>query len=138
MTFKRFYDRIVVLKMEIEMKAVNSKSFIGMLSEEKPVLCFFHRVKEDAHVPVIREIIKKLEKELPLLPVYEFVTDESPANQELVDVIEIVDKPVLIIYKNGCFSRYKDKLFNEKAVSQFLGSKTTYLPKEAKKVEVEA
>jgi hypothetical protein len=123
--------------MEIQMQAVNSKSFINMLSEEKPVVCFFHRQKEDAQVPVVREILTKLEKELPLLPVYEFITDESPENKQLCDIVEIVDKPVLVIYKNGNFSRYKDKQLNEKSIAQFLGNKVIYMPKEPNKSQIE-
>lgn len=108
-----------------------------MLSEDKPVICFFHRQKEDAQVSAIKTVLAKFEKELPLLPVYEFITDESPENQELCEIVEIVDRPVLIIYKNGCFSRYKDKLFTEKSISMFIGSKSTYQPKQSTKATIE-
>jgi len=121
------------------MQVANSENFVNMLSEEKPVLCFFHRQKEDTQVPVVKQILTKLEKQLPLLPVYEFVTDATPANQQLCDIIEIVDKPVLVIYKNGNFSRYRDKQLNEKAILAFLGNTAIY--KEAKveqeKIEVD-
>jgi hypothetical protein len=112
--------------MEIQMQVANSENFVNMLSEEKPVVCFFHRQKEDAQIPVIKQVLAKLEKQLPLLPLYEFVTDATPANQQLCDVIEIVDKPVLVIYKNGNFSRYKDKQLNEKSILAFLGNKAIY------------
>jgi hypothetical protein len=112
--------------MEIQMQVANSENFVNMLSEEKPVLCFFHRQKEDAQVPVIKQALTKLEKQLPLLPLYEFITDATPANKQLCDIIEIVDKPVLVIYKNGNFSRYKDKQLNEKSIAAFLGNKSIY------------
>lgn len=122
--------------MEIQMQVANSENFINMLSEEKPVVCFFHSKKEDDKIPAIKQILVKLEKQLPLLPVYEFITDETPANKQLCETVEIVDKPVLVIYKNGNFSRYKDKQLNEKSIVAFLGNKNIYMEAEEKKEKV--
>ncbi len=121
------------------MQVANSENFVNMLSEERPVLCFFHRQKEDTQVPAIKQILTKLEKQLPLLPVYEFVTDATPENKKLCDVIEIVDKPVLVIYKNGNFSRYRDKQLNEKSILAFLGNTAIYkeVKEEKEKIEVD-
>lgn len=120
------------------MKPSNSKNFVSMLSEELPVVCFFHKKSDDVQIKKIKEILLKVEKQLPLLPLYEFVTDENPDNERLSEVMEIASNPVIIIYKDGCFNRYKDKKFTELEITQFIGGKKIYMPKEEKKIELEA
>lgn len=124
--------------MEIQMQVANSENFVTMLSEEKPVLCFFHPQKEETQVIAVKQILDKLKKQLPLLPLYEFITDETPANKKLCEIVEIVDKPVIVIYKNGNFSRYKDKQLNEKSILAFLGNKAIYQEVKQEKEKIEA
>jgi len=124
------------------MKEANSKNFISMLSEDKPVMCFFHYKAEESQVKKIKEIVTSIQKKLPLLPAYEYIIDENPENQLLCDVMEVSSTPVLIFYKNGCFNRYKDKQFSEASVMQFVGSKKQYMldeekDKEKKKIDVD-
>lgn len=122
------------------MKEANSKNFISMLSEDKPVMCFFHYKAEESQVKKIKEIVKAIEKKLPLLPAYEYIIDENPENQLLCDVMEVSSTPVLIFYKDGCFSRYKDKQFSEASIMQFIGNKKQYMPaeeSEKKKIDVD-
>lgn len=122
------------------MKEANSKNFISMLSEDKPVMCFFHSKVEESQVKKIKEIVSSIQKKLPLLPAYEYIIDESPENQLLCDVMEVSSNPVLIFYKDGCFNRYKDKQFSEASIMQFIGNKKQYMideDKEKKKIEVD-
>ncbi|NCQ52259.1 hypothetical protein GW796_10310 [archaeon] len=109
------------------MKVSGSKNFIGMLSEDKPLLCFFHNKKEDKNIQKIKDILIKVKKELPLLPLYEYVVDDSDENQQLCDIVEINVLPILIVYKDGCFSRYKDKKFTEAEILKFVGNKRQYV-----------
>ncbi len=119
------------------MLTVNAKSFISMLSEEKPVVCFYHSKEEDENILKIKDVLKNIKKELTLLPLYEFIRDEDEENEYLCDVMEIAKYPILVMYKDGCFNRYKAKEFSEKEILKFLGNKTIYMPKELKKVEVD-
>ncbi len=112
------------------MQVANSKNFISMLSEDKPVVCFYYKKEDEAQVKKIKEALLKIEKSLTLLPLYEFVTNDNPDNERLCEEMGIVDRPLLVVYKEGCFNRYKDKQFTEDAILQFLGNKKIYMPKE--------
>ena len=118
------------------MKTATSKDFISMVSEEKPAVCFYHKKEEDAQVKKTKEILLKIKKEYVLLPMYEFLTDANPDNEQLCEVLEIADRPMLIIYKDGCFSRYKDKKFTEKEIVKFIGNKRLYSPQEKEKINI--
>ncbi len=121
------------------MLTANAKNFISMLSEEKPVVCFYHS-KEDSdneNVIKVKEVFKNIKKELTLLSVYEFIRDGDEESEYLCDVMEIAKYPILVMYKDGCFNRYKAKGFSEKEILKFLGNKNIYIPKEPKKVEVD-
>ncbi len=131
---------IGIILLENIMLKSNHKNFISMLSEEKPVVCFYHVKEEDEQIKKIKETLAKVKKELPLLPLYEFIRDETEQDEHLCNVMEVTPYPVIIVYKNGCFNRYKDKNFTEKELLKFIGNKTLYSSIEEKakdKIEVD-
>lgn len=120
------------------MKKANSSDFISILSETKPAMIMFYtsEQEEDANVKKIKQTIKAVEKKLPLLNAYEFITDEDEQNAILCENIEVTQTPILIIFKDGCFSRYKNKGFTEKSVAAFIGNKRLYEKPKEKVIEV--
>lgn len=119
------------------MKKATSKDFIGIIAEEKPPL-FLFRYKKDPHSDKIAMLLEELSPEFPLLNIYEYIIDENKDNELLAEHLELDKTPLLVFYKNSCFNRYKDKNFNKKALSLFLGSKRIYAkpPKEKEEKEV--
>lgn len=113
------------------MKKADHTNFVSVLSEAKPVLIFFHHRADAAASQKIKTVFKTVEKELPLLPLYEYVVDQNEENQILAEYIEVTETPVCIFYKGGNFHRYKDKLFNKKSIMSFIGNKNIYIEKEA-------
>lgn len=119
------------------MLAVDRNSFISMLSEELPVMCFFHDIKEDEQIKEIKALLNKIEDGLPKLKIYEFIRNKTEDDEYLCDVLEVAKYPILIFYKNGCFSRYKAKDFTEKEIIKFLGNTKIYEKSIAKPIEVD-
>jgi hypothetical protein len=117
------------------MKKADHTNFVSVLSEAKPVLIYFHHKADAAQTQKIKAILKSVEKELPLLPLYDYTVDATDENQLLADFIEVTETPVFIFYKNGNFHRYKDKIFTKKSISQFIGNKNLYTEKEVKKLD---
>ncbi len=119
------------------MKNVNRKDFISMLSEDLPVLCFFHEKDADSsQVKEIRDTIIKIEGQLPRLKTFEFIRNLTEEDEQMCDIMEIANYPILIVYKGGNFSRYKAKDFSEKEIIKFLGNTKIYENK-TQKIEVE-
>ena len=112
------------------MLRADCKNFVSVISDEKPVLIFFRHLAQEAVTKKIETILLKIKKELPLLPLYDFIIDDNEENQVLCDFLEVNNAPVLVFYKDGCFSRYKSKMFNDKAIKEFIGGKSTYSAKE--------
>lgn len=108
------------------MQEANSKNFIHLLTNEKPIMIFFHYKDETKEVDKIKSVLNELEKDFPLLPSYEYVIDANEDNKILAEHLEVDKTPVLTFYKNGSFNRYKDKLFTKKAIALFIGSKKLY------------
>lgn len=118
------------------MKQADHTNFISVLSEEKPVMVYFHHRADAAQTEKIKAILKPIEKELPLLAVYEYVVDSCEENEVLAEYIEVTETPVIIFYKNGNFHRYKDRIFNKKSISSFIGNKNIYIEQEEKPKKV--
>lgn len=117
------------------MKPVNKKNFVSMLSEDLPVLCFFYEKNEDnpnKQIKEIKDVVIKIEKQLPKLKTFEFVRNMTEDDEYFCDMMEIAKYPILIIYKDGCFSRFKSKDFSEKEILKFLGNTKIYQEKEEK------
>lgn len=108
------------------MNTADHTNFISVLSEAKPSMIFFHHKADAAQTAKIKIILKAIEKELPLLPLYEYVVDANEENQILSEYIEVTETPVFIFYKEGNFHRYKDKNFTKKSISAFIGNKKLY------------
>lgn len=114
------------------MDKVDHSNFITVLSEEKPVMIFFHHKADAAQTQKIKIVLKSVEKDLPLLPLYEYIIDQNDENQILAEYIEVIDTPVFIFYKGGNFHRfhiYKPNKFNKKVIMQFIGNKNLYIEK---------
>lgn len=109
---------------------VDASNFVSVISGDKPVLIFFHHKAQEAITKKINTNLLKIKKNLPLLPLYEFIVDETEENIILCDFVEINNAPVLIFYKDGCFSRYKAKDFSEKSLIEFIGNKKLYAVKD--------
>lgn len=107
------------------MEKATSKNFISILAEDKPPLILF-RYTEDEQSDKIKETLKELHSDFPLLNTYEYIIDENDDNEILAENLGIAKTPLLVFYKNSCFNRYKDKLFTKKALATFIGSKKTY------------
>lgn len=132
---KKVYD---INLGESIMKIVNRTDFISMLSEDLPILCFFHEKEENNQIKEIKETILKIEKNLPRLKTFEFLRNATEADEQLCDIMEIATYPILVIYKGGNFSRYKAKEFSEKEILKFLGNTKIYeVQKSKSEIEIE-
>lgn len=123
------YDDNKFIDKGVIMKTADHTNFVSVLSEEKPVMIYFHHLADAAQTQKTKIILKAIEKELPLLPLYEYIVDGNEENQLLADFIEVTETPVFIFYKNGNFHRYKDKTFTKKSISEFIGNKKLYTEK---------
>jgi hypothetical protein len=115
-----------LIKECLIMNKASYENFVSVLSEKKPSMVFFHHKADAAQTQKIKTILKGIEKELPLLPAYEYVVDASEGNQYLAELLGVSNTPILIFYKEGNFHRYKDKTFTKKSIAQFIGNKNLY------------
>jgi hypothetical protein len=109
------------------MNKAGYENFVSVLSEKKPVMVFFHHKADAAQTQKIKTLLKGIEKELPLLPAYEYVVDLNEGNQVLAEYLGLSNTPIIIFYKEGSFHRYKDKTFTKKSIMQFIGNKNLYV-----------
>jgi hypothetical protein len=110
------------------MKELSYKEFVSAISEEKPAMIFFHYLADEKYSLKIQEVLKKIQPKFPLLNIYEYLIDKNEDNQNLADLLEIQQTPVLIFFKNGNFHRYKNKQFTEKSIISFIGNPNLYQP----------
>lgn len=108
------------------MLTADHTNFVSVLSEEKPVMVFFHELKTPANTTKIRDTLKEIKKVLPLLPLYEFVIDQDENNLALAEYLEFANLPVLIFYKGGNFHRFKPNNFTKKSILSFIGNRKPY------------
>lgn len=114
---------------------ITSKDFIYALSNEKPIIMFCHYKAEASESKKIKLVLEAIKKDLPLLPVYEFIVDENEANIELAENVGITKTPILLCYKDGSLSRYKDNNFSKSDVLKFIGNSNIYKDKQVKRNE---
>lgn len=119
------------------MQVAKHTNFVSVLSEEKPVLVFFHHKTEAAQSKKIKLVLKSIEKELPLLPLYEYIIDDCEENEILAEFLNISKTPILLFFKNGNFHRYKDKAFNKLAIMQFIGNTKNYVSSTTNETEAQ-
>lgn len=105
------------------MKIGKFEDFVSVISEELPSICLFHQ-NEDELIK-IKPIVEKIEKEAPLLNVYTYSLEDKKI-RDLAEIIEVPETPALIVYKDGNFSRYKNKRLNDKEIRKFIGSLRKY------------
>lgn len=108
---------------------ITSKDFIYVLTNEKPIIMFCHYKAEASESKKIKLVLEAIKKDLPLLPVYEFIVDETDANLELAENVGILKTPILLCYKNGSLSRYKDGNFSKNDILKFIGNSNIYKSK---------
>lgn len=110
------------------MKELTLNEFISVISEDPPALCFFYK-KED-RLTEINKHLKALQKKAPLLNIYKMDIDINEEVANFCELIEIPKTPVLMVFKDGNFSRYKNKRMNQKEIEGFVGSLKKYQKKE--------
>lgn len=108
------------------MKTADHTNFVSVLSEEKPVMIFFHYKTEEAQANKIKHELKGIVTELPLLPLYEYIIDDCEENQTLADFIGVTKTPILFFFKNGNFHRFKNKTFTQQSILSFIGHSKPY------------
>ena len=113
---------------------ITSKDFIYVLTNEKPIIMFCHYKAEASESKKIKSLLEQIKKDLPLLPLYEFIVDENDKNLELAENIGILKTPILLCYKDGSLSRYKDTNFTKNDVLKFIGNSNIYKPKVRAKI----
>lgn len=98
--------------------------FIDILAKNENAIFFFHS-KEDKSTPTVKKIktqLKEIAGESKDINVHLFVTDEDEATKQFSQVLELEGMPTMVIYKNGCFNRYKNKEFTAASIKKFIGS----------------
>lgn len=108
------------------MQIANTSNFVSIISEEKPAMIFFHTSENESENKKIKTAISLVEKELPLLNVYEYHIDENDDNEFLADMLDFKKVPVLVFFKDGSLHRYKNKLFTKASITHFVGGGKTY------------
>ena len=117
------------------MNTADHTNFVSVLSEEKPVMVFFHRLSDATYAKKIKIELDSISKELPLLPLYEFVIDDNTENENLSEHIGVAKTPILIFFKHGNFHRFKIKGFTKPSILEFIGHKKPYkLPETSKEL----
>ena len=93
----------------MQIMKIGSKDFILSISQEYPSLIIFRKSgsENDKKVKEIQKKIDVLKDTMPKVNIYEYLTDENTENQLLVDMIEVPESISVILFKNGCFSRYQ-------------------------------
>lgn len=114
------------------MEKINYSDFISAISNELGCFCLFYKDINKAKKEI--EILKKIKKKAPLLPLYSFHITESEENIRLCEEIEVPDSPVIIVFKDGKFSRYKNKKMSPKEIEKFIGSLKKFTIKEEEAV----
>ena len=108
------------------MKIANHLNFVSIMSEEKPPMVFFHYKDETKESKKIKTTLALIQKELPLLSIYEFIIDENINNEIIADYMDLNKTPIVLFFKNGGFHRYKDKNFTKPSLMHFIGNKKLY------------
>lgn len=98
--------------------------FIDIISKNENAIFLFHS-KEDKSSPAVKKIktqLKEIAGESKDINIHLFVTDEDEATKEFSQVLELEGVPTMVVYKNGCFNRYKNKEFTTASIKKFIGS----------------
>lgn len=96
---------------------INHQGFISALSQDAPSIILFRNMTDEHNKKSkqIGKIIAKTE-DMPNAYFYEYIVDESDENQFLATTLEIPSGISMILYKNGCFNRYKLNPTTEKTI----------------------
>lgn len=110
------------------MQVANTLNIVSVISEDKPAMILFYNQEQEAEAKKIKTTIAQIEKSLPLLNTYEFITDMDTQNAFFAEQLELKKTPVLVFFKDGSFHRYKDKVFTRPSITHFIGSSKLYKP----------
>ena len=101
---------------------INSQDFIQTISSEEQVAIFFS--VEDSNSSKIENkldtfITKSNEDSVKPYKIYKLSIEDNDKNYELCQHLNVEEK-ILIVFKNACFNRYKNKDFTDKELKKFL------------------
>jgi hypothetical protein len=89
-------------------KEVSHKTIVSdVLSAEVPALVLFYNDEKNEDFKKIEESLTSIMKDLPKLPVYKMHTEKDENDADLSKNLGIKFAPVLVVFKNGEFNRYK-------------------------------
>lgn len=109
------------------------KDFLGILAQNANAVFLFY-AKEHKGTVAMKKIRKQLDEVVATnseINIHIFVTDETTEAEQFSSVLEIDALPTLVVYKNGSFSRYKNKEFTAASIRKFIGSSKKKAPLEA-------
>jgi hypothetical protein len=116
------------------MKTADHTNFVTVLSEEKPAMIFFYYKAEESQANKIKQDIDSICLDLPLLPAYEYVIDDSAENHTLAEFVGVTKTPIIVFFKAGNFHRFKNKKFTKASIVEFIGHSKPYKEPETEKV----
>lgn len=90
-------------------ETIDSKGFIQAISQEHPSLIIF-RTKSSEHNKKINEIdkhVQSLMSDMPKACFFQYIVDDNSDNEHLATTIEIPKGLSIVMFKDGCFSRYQ-------------------------------
>lgn len=102
------------------MEKINSNDFVSFISDDKGVFCLF--TNEGDKIGNITKAIENISDEEGILNFGQFCVQESEENSRLAEEIEIPNTPVLMMFRNGSFVKYTNKILNKKSIKKFIGS----------------
>lgn len=104
---------------------VTRKDFLGILAQNTNAVFLFYS-KEHKNTPAMKKIKKQLDEIVEGnndINIHLFLTDGDAESEEFSNILEIDNTlPTLVVYKEGNFSRYKNKEFTIASIRKFIGS----------------
>lgn len=89
-------------------KEVSHKTMVSdVLSSDVPALVLFYNDEKNEDFKKIEENLTSIMKDLPKLPVYKMHTENDENDATLTKNLGVKFTPVLVVFKNGEFNRYK-------------------------------
>lgn len=103
-------------------QTITPKDFIQAIAEDHQVAIFFND-KSNKETKKIETILEKIQKDAPKLKVFQYELSKDDEHEEFEEFLEIMPENNIIVYKNSCFNKYKNKQFNENSIRTFLSVK---------------
>lgn len=103
-------------------ETITPKDFIHAISQDSQVAIFFCD-KSDKETKKIEQSLAKIKNESPALKIFQYELSRDEQHEEFENTLEIMDENNIVVFKNCCFNRYKNKQFTEKSLKTFLSVK---------------